>query len=126
MTHFVVANIDDIILLPVVACGVGVTVRKRLHGPLQDPPRLSLQVKDATQDRCFCDLSTITRGSEFDCVSKVSGHFHSIRLPMQGGHTQNDLGNSLRAVTDALKISRDGGGRSQVAQVATSKRLLEG
>src|SRR6266567_1902382 len=105
MTHQVIADIDNIILFPDVACSIDITVRKGLHGPLQDSPRLLAQVKDTAHDGCFCDLSILTPGSGLDRITQASRDRHLSRVAAQGGQTEENLGNPLRAIACALKIT---------------------
>src|SRR6266849_9485251 len=97
MAHLMVAHVDDVILIPDGARGIGVAVRKRLHGSLQDSSCLLAQVEDTSQDRCFGDLSSLTCGIKLNRISQASLNLHLSRVCVQGSQPQENLGNSLRA-----------------------------
>src|SRR5437868_4079203 len=105
MAHQVIADVDNIILFPDVACSIDVTVRKCLHGPLQDSPCLLAQVKDTTHDGCFCDLSILTPESRLDRINQASLDLHLGRVAVQWRQTKDDLSNPLGAIACALQIT---------------------
>src|SRR5947209_7246854 len=108
MAHLVIAHVDDVILFPAGACGIRIAICKRLHGPLQDLPRLLAQFEDTLQDRRFRDLSVLTRGIEFDRIGYASLNLHLGRVcahGAQGSQPQEYLGNSLCSIAHALKIA---------------------
>jgi hypothetical protein len=105
MAHFMVAYVDDVILIPDSASGFGVSVRKRLHGSLQDSSCLLAQVEDTSQDGCFGDLSNFTCGIKLNRISQASLNRHLSGVRVQGSQPQENLGNPLRAIAYALKIT---------------------
>src|SRR6266571_6483486 len=105
MTHLVIANIHYIILFPDIAGSTDIPISKCLHGPLQDSPCLLAKVEDASQDRCFGDLSILTCRIKVYGISKAPLHLHLGGISLQGGHTQYNLRNACRAITSALKIT---------------------
>src|SRR5258708_6694686 len=115
-----IAHINNIISLPDIASGSDIALPQRQNCTVQGAPGLQAKLEQTLHNTRLGDIVLFTDqlfGVNVDLDLGEAG-------TPQWLHTENNLGNTSRAVTGSFQITGNRESRGQVAQIASTKQLL--